>query len=356
MIAATLPAVPLMANAHDRYEVANLSALPGVVGSWPSGINSKDQVVGESFLYAGGRLETLAPPAGYASVAAYSINDRSQVAAAVYPTCYVLEPCIPILGVYRNGGWQELSDAGSPQGPITGVPIAINTKGQVIGYTQYCCSSPFTPADGPGFVYSGGKLEILPLVPNAIYSQPYAINASGEVVGAASIPVSAHTIFPSITHAFTYAKGKLTDLGTPSGYSGGSIAVGVNDRGDIAATATTAASDEQAFIYQDGKWHSLGAVDGFPYSEASDINASGDVVGTLFRPEGDSHPFLYCHGRMLDLNDLLSTRAAALYTLESASKINDTGEILAVGYATTDPTHQTMLALLLTPTGESAGD
>jgi probable HAF family extracellular repeat protein len=69
------------------------------------------------------------------------------------------------------------------------------------------------------------------------------------------------------------------------------------------------------------------------------------VVGFSYTSGGgSSHGFLYDNGHIVDLNSLLTTTDASLYTITSGSAINDNGQILAYGIL--DSTGQAQAFLL----------
>jgi probable HAF family extracellular repeat protein len=91
----------------------------------------------------------------------------------------------------------------------------------------------------------------------------------------------------------------------------------------------------------------LGTLGGLE-SGAGAINNEGVVVGfaQTSMPTSAAHGFIDRHGRMIDLNSLIPANSGIVIT--SANDINDRGQIVADGYATSAPNVQ--LALLLEPT------
>lgn len=362
LAAATLAAGPMIANGHQEYELTNLSALAGGRQIDPTGINSTGRVIGISFLYENGALKILSPPRGYQSIDPTSINDSGRMAAVVYSNC-VLGQCVPNPAVYLDGKWQELFDPANPVSPIVGVTTGINDKGHIIGYTLYNDGSGiFEFVNGPSFLYVDGTVQYLPTIPDGADSLAYGINSNGEVTGVAHLAGFQNSNAPGTPYAFSYFNGHLKNLGTPMGYSGGSVAYALNDRGEIAASAYADVTGiEEAFVYHDGEWRKLGAVKDYPNSEGHGINAEGDVIGTATQSEYDqvcscypSHAFVYVDGTMKDLNSLIPGKFRALYTLTSGIGINDRGQIVAIGYAVSDPTRTAPLAILLTPASAAA--
>jgi probable HAF family extracellular repeat protein len=103
------------------------------------------------------------------------------------------------------------------------------------------------------------------------YSEAFAINALGQVVGVS-------TTTSGERHAFFWTAGSgMRDLGTLGGSS--STARGINLRGQVVGWRTTADGQDHAFIWTEtGGMRDLGAL-GRPRSYAYGINDRGQVVG-----------------------------------------------------------------------------
>ena len=90
----------------------------------------------------------------------------------------------------------------------------------------------------------------------------------------------------------------------------------------------------------------LGAI----YNFAAAINNRGQIVGESITPDGSRHAFLYCNGRMTDLNDFVdfttTNGPAGFLTLGVANGINDRGQVVGTG-AFWDGTNVTYQAFLL---------
>ena len=94
----------------------------------------------------------------------------------------------------------------------------------------------------------------------------------------------------------------------------------INASGQMAGMFWPGGGAGRACLYSGGTFTNLGTLPGGDYSEATGINASGQVVGFSTTPIGD-HAFLYSGGVMMDLGTLPygdSSRATA---------INDAGQI-----------------------------
>ena len=104
----------------------------------------------------------------------------------------------------------------------------------------------------------------------------------------------------------------------------------INNNGQVVGESQTASGDYDAFLYS-GTMVDLGLLVLDQYRStcyALGINRSGQVVGYCLTVDGDQSAFLYSGGTMMDLNDLASLPRG---TLTSAVGINDYGQIVANG-------------------------
>jgi probable HAF family extracellular repeat protein len=82
--------------------------------------------------------------------------------------------------------------------------------------------------------------------------------------------------------------------------------------------------------------HDLGTLGG-TLSVGNAINDAGTIVGESTNSAGQYQAFIDSGGRMVNLNSLLTSSAAQMYTLISGIAINDAGEILASGHLDSAP-------------------
>ncbi|MBN3895157.1 MAG: DUF3466 family protein [Nostoc sp. NOS(2021)] len=200
---------------------------------------------------------------------------------------------------YSNGSLKKISPLpGDNQVGVTG----INNLGQVVGNSVGNNSTGNNP-----FLYSNGITQPLP-IQNAI---PYAINDRTQVVGGAS------KLGP-----FLYSDGIATSIGTL-----GTVAYGLNNLGQVVGVLNS----NTAFVYKNGQTTNLGTLPGDNYSSASDINNSGQVVGTSgLTGVDDGRAFLYTSST--GLQDLGRLRPTDLFSL--ANGINNLGQV--VGFSGTN--------------------
>jgi probable HAF family extracellular repeat protein len=178
--------------------------------------------------------------------------------------------------------------------------VSINRSGAVAGYA----ANPYVQA----WILSDSGETLLPS-----YSLARSINKSGAITGEAYFPDS------NQYHAYTYANGVMTDLGTLGGFA--SVGNAINSRGEVAGGAIILGNTAQhAFLYSNGAMLDLGTLGGV-FSSAHAINEHGHVVGASQAPSTIPHAFLFKNGFMTDLDPL--------GTFGSIAKgINDDGVIV----------------------------
>src|SRR4051812_37153004 len=143
------------------------------------------------------------------------------------------------------------------------------------------------------------------------YSEGYAVNNLGSVVGASNLVTER---FTSMRHALLN-DGTVHNLATPG--ESYSVAYGINDSGFIVGQSDSA-EGSRAFLY-DGTMHDLGDVGFGTNAWATAINNAGEVIG-IVRTSAGQHVFLY-DGTMHNLEP------ADDYFLQ-AQAINNLGEVL----------------------------
>ena len=213
-----------------------------------------------------------------------------------------------------------LTDLGSIA-PGDAVKVAgVNAGGVVAGTTT-------TGGATTGFTLSGGAMTLLGALPGAdlpATSAANAINDAGQVVGVGSWVNGG-------TRAFrTDAGGALVSLGTLGGND--STATAINAAGQVVGYSVQSIYGIRAFIYFDGVgMTALSYLDFYHDSRAYGLNNAGDVVGTSVDASGLPHAVAWLGGggAINDLNALIPPTSG--WTLESASAINNGGDIVGYG-------------------------
>ena len=279
-------AAPPRLNAYlwDGSTLTNLGTVPGSNNfSRGYGVNAAGVVVGESdndrpraFRWAGGTMTPL-PTLGGASAVAHGINDAGQI-VGIASTGTVSRPVI-----WEDDG-ATVRDLGAADGSTDsfGRAWGIGAGGDVVGFSRSAAgvSQATLWADG------GAAVSLGSLGDGARFSEAYAVNGRGQVVG----------------RSFT---GALTPGGT---------------------------SIFEAFLWEEGAMTGLGSL-GFTFSQANDVNGAGWIVGSATNVSGlPAAAVLWEGGVGVDLNTRLVR--GARWTLRSAEGINGRGQI--VGYGTLD--------------------
>ena len=221
------------------------------------------------------------------------------VAHASGPPARAVAQWIPI-DVGTLGGWTNASD--------------VNDSGQVVGLSE--------TLDGRRHAYSwtraGGLVDLGTL--GGSESVAVAVNNKGQVVGWSQI------VGNSETHAFFWSvQTGMIDLGTLGGRS--SNANGLNDSGQVVGASGTAAGRSHAFLWtQTGGMIDLHVPDDGRNSAAGAVNSGGQVIGFSSAPHDATRGFSWTAASgMVDLT--------FPGTASSAAALNDSGQVVGSWYA-----------------------
>jgi probable HAF family extracellular repeat protein len=241
-----------------------------------------------------GEIRALPTLGGYNGFAT-GANNRRQIVGWAQNT--VLDPsCNPVHvkqqfhAVRWGPGENQVSELLPLHGDTTSAATAINDEEQVVGISGDCGTAVGGTSAREAVMWEGGKTRVLGNLGGIAWNTPMALNERGDVVGFSNI--------------------RKEDGATPNW---------------------------RAFIWTKERGiRNLGALDGYPLSQALGINEKRQVVGTSCTSDFSAcRAVIWIHGKIIDLNDLAPGYADVLY---AANDINDDGDI--AGQAFTPGTEQ----------------
>ena len=248
-------------------------------------------------------------------------------------------------GFLWEGG--QIRDLGIDPGAV---PLDINNQGQIVGFSVSAenLSRPFVWQDG-----RTSFLEALVCLGNPGGSAR-AINHSGAIVGSSTSPAGRRAVIWE-----RGASGGITPLEPPFPLEEGE-AVDVNDRGDVIGFYFNESGEQMhtALLWRGEEVTVMPPLD-HPEANAAileSINNQGHIVGHTHLGSGRSIATLWRAGVALDLNEQVSDGdpVKGFVTLAFATRITDSGLIVASGTDSRDAEPRNNVYFLLRPTGAPA--
>lgn len=239
--------------------------------------------------------------------------------------------------VWEEGKIRALPTLGGDNGFATGA----NNHRQVVGWAENTVedASCVLPQKlqfratlwGPDL----DQVRELPPLPGDSTSAATGINDKGQVIGISGACNTAVGSF-SARHAVLWERGKPIHLGNLGGVAW-NTPMALNDRGDIVGFSNVskddgAAFNAHAFLWTRGRGiQDLGTLPGDSISQALGINEQRQVVGiSCTAGFASCRGFLWEHGVMMDMNDLVSADYPDQFF--TANDINNLGEITGFAF------------------------
>jgi probable HAF family extracellular repeat protein len=224
-------------------------------------------------------------------------------------------------------GGREI-DLGVLPGDASSVATGINASGVVVGTSTPATSRVYV---SQAFVYARGVAPLRKL-PGFIGATANGINDSGAIVGS----VGQKAFLAGETSSYVFDGTTVTLFATNHGL-GNSVATAINASGVVvgyhSAYAFSVNAPLHAYSYAGGTLTDLGTL--YPSNAGSSvalaINTRGVAVGYSQAPRGVTppHATAFFQGEATDLNALLPAKSGWL--LEEAEGIDDLGNVVGIG-------------------------
>lgn len=238
---------------------------------------------GRAFLWQNGVMQDLGTSGGPDSAALF-VNERGQVAGwALLNSIPNQTTGIPTQHsfLWENGVMKDL-------GTIGGTAVFeinhLNNRGQVVGGMNTAGDQSYHP-----FLWDGELLRDLGTL-GGNFGNANWVNEAGEVTG------WANTEGDLTNHAFLWRNGSMTDLGVLPGDQC-SIAYVVNSKEQVVGISSACSgANQHAFVWENGSMADLNSLvpvgSGVQLTVAVGLNEQGEIAAQGVLPDGDLHAFL----------------------------------------------------------------
>ncbi len=312
LFAALAMPVRLSAAQHTRYKLIDLGTFGGPASSFnPGGImlNNRGFGVGASETPVHDPSNANGFPCGPGSFIYHGFEMQNGVAVDLGALPPADENC-------SNAGW-------------------INARGEIAGNSETAEVDPLLGVkEVRAVLWKNGQIMDLGTL-GGNESVATAVNDNGQVVGFAlnTVPDPFSFAFgPTETRAFLWQKGAMQDLGTLGGPD--ALPFAINQRGQVAGVSytnstvnlTTGMPTADPFLWDHGRMIDIGTLGGTlggPGAQGNiAINNRGQVIGTsTLAGDQVTHPFVWQNGVLTDLGTLGGGNGFPIW-------INDAGEIV----------------------------
>ena len=182
----------------------------------------------------------------------------------------------------------------------------INAAGDIVGF--------YTDADNieHGFLLSGGRFTAIdPPGSGAGFNRAVGLNAKGEIVGVYAKG--------GVSYGFLLSGGRFTDIVYPGATA--TVPCGITDQGEIVGRWNDAAGTRRGFRLSQGRFITFE----FPGGQATltgfgRLTNSGDIVGPYLDARGRTKGFLFSGGRYTSL-DVPGSTATNAYDINASGQI-----------------------------------
>ena len=298
--------------------------------SCPGAVNDRGQVVGaaatmmsdpfplcfgsqqtRAFLWQNGSKQDLGTLGGPDAIAQF-INDRGQVAGVSFLDSNVN----PSTGIPTQHPflWEDgkIKDLGTIGGTMVNQLNHLNNRGEVVGGMMTKGDETIHP-----FFWNGRKILDLGTL-GGNFGNAIWVNDEGEVVGLANTP-------DQVAHAFLWRHGVMNDLGVIEGDQC-SIAYAINSRGQTVGSSDDCFGNNAHAVLWDRRhlvdlntFVSSGS--GVQLTVALSINERGDIAAQGVLSNGDLHAFLLipCEKAEVGCEDAAWGTSASTHTIPASA-------------------------------------
>jgi len=314
-------------------------ASPSGLVSFPLGMNNNGRVVGyaasngspsQIINWKGGFVSSTPSVASTNRSFGSKVNILGRIAGAAYTT-----DAGGAIIQSRAVRWKGLMpEVLGTLGGQTSAALGINDADRIVGYSTLPGESQVR-----AFQWYNGVMSPLPNPSGASLAYAYDISNANHIVGVAGGPTP---VKPVLWH-----NGSMYQLPIPAWSRTGSASA-VNDAGIAVGNyeINQATGTFAAVAWVNGQRQELGNLGGsYAYAIASDINNTGQIVGTSNSAAGNTG-FIWINGQMFDLRSRLLPGLNV--QIVSAHAVNDRGQIAAAAMI-----EGRLTAVVLTPVSAS---